>query len=143
MQTSFLRGIIYPIGYEKRAKEMVVANHQFPGRIGTNQISEKRTSSNPSNHVLAYVIPLSFAWLGFPSTASVRVSLLAISACRVPKCCVGRSPFSFCQPELLSVVSDRPAGSSLSQSYKALCQTVSLVVLSSRVRWCITACKLR
>ena len=42
--------------------------------------------------------------------------LLAVSACILPKCCVERSPFSFCQPELQSVVSDRLAGSSLIQS---------------------------
>ena len=87
--------------------------------------SEKRTSSNPSNHVLEYIVPLSFAWLGFVSTASVRVSLLAILACRVPKCCVRRSPFSFCQPELLSVVSDRSAGIVLPARVSKCCVTPS------------------
>ena len=44
------------------------------------------------------------------------VSLLAVSACIDPKCCVERSPFSFCQLELQSVVSDRLAGGSRIQS---------------------------
>ena len=103
--------------------------------------SEKRTSSNPSNHVpdvLVYVVPLRVPI----SIAAVRVSLLAILACRVPKCCVGRFRFSFCQPELLSLVSDRAAGSSLSQSYKSVvsdCLAGRSLIQSSLVYYCLLA----
>ena len=59
------------------------------------------------------------------------MSLLAISACRVPKWCVERSPNSFCQPELQSVVSDRfPASSPIQRSLVYYCLLAGWVIFS-------------
>ena len=115
--TSFLRGIIYPIGYEKRTKER--------GRDKLSISGETRKQSNlrKGQHQIRQTMCFRKTYTSGCSALvrSVRVpNKCCVGSCRFSlgsKCCVERSPFSFCQPELLSVVWDRPAGSSFSARF--------------------------